>query len=113
MTDAPPTPSPGAPGPPPGHSGAPSLRALREEIAARNRRLAEEADADKRRDAVLTALQCVMWMLLGVGCLLWSFHTSDMAYGRAAFYAGIGIGNGGIIFTLLGFYRRGEKRGDW
>lgn len=90
-----------------------TLRALREEIAARNRRLAEEADADKRRDAVLTALRCLMWMALGVACLLWSFHTTDEGYGRAAFGAGIGIGNGGIIFTLLGFYRRGEQRGDW
>ena len=91
----------------------PSLGALREEMAARNRRLAEEADADKRRDVVLTALRCVMWMALGAFCLLWSFHTTDMAYGRAAFYAGLGIGNGGIVFSLLGLYRRGEQRGDW
>ncbi len=90
-----------------------SLRALREEIVARNRRLAEEAAADQRRDAVLTALGCLAWMALGVACLLWSFHTTDEGYGRAAFFAGIGIGNGGIIFTLLGFYRRGERRGDW
>ena len=108
MTDATPTQPPTQ-----GSSPAPSLRALREEMATRNRRLAEEADADKRRDAVLTGLRCLMWMALGVFCLLWSFHTTDQAYGRAAFYAGLGIGNGGIIFTLLGFYRRGEKRGDW
>ena len=102
------------PAAPPGAPAAPvSLRALREEMAARNRRLAEEADADKRRDAVLTALCCLLWMALGVACLLWSFHTTDAAYGRAAFYAGLGIGNGGIVFTLLGFYRRGEQRGDW
>jgi hypothetical protein len=110
LTDATPTPDPvpeAQPGP------RPSLRALREEMAERNRRLAEEADADKRRDAALTALRCVGWMVLGVGSLLWSFHTTDMAYGRAAFYAGLGLGNGGIIFTLLGFYRRGEARGDW
>lgn len=107
MTDPTPTPAP-TPATP-----VPSLRALREEMAARNRRLAEEADADKRRDAVLTAVRCLMWMVLGVACLLWSFHTTDQAYGRAAFYAGLGIGNGGIVFTLLGFYRRGEQRGDW
>ena len=97
--------------PPPGPS--PLLQRLREDMAARNRQLAEEADADKRSDAVLTALACVGWMLLGVACLLWSFHTTDQGYGRAAFFAGLGIGNGGIIFTLLGFYRRGERRGDW
>ena len=91
----------------------PGLAALREQMAARNRRQAEEADADKRRDVVLTALACLFWMGLGVACLLWSFHTTDEGYGRAAFFAGLGIGNGGIIFTLLGFYRRGERRGDW
>ena len=106
MTDAEQTTNPTAAVPP-------TLRALREEMAARNRRLAEEADADKRRDAVLTALRCLLWMALGMFCLMWSFHTTDMALGRAAFFAGIGIGNGGIIFTLLGFYRRGEARGDW
>ena len=94
-------------------AGTPRLAALREEMAARNRRLADEADGEKRRDAVLTALSCLLWMGLGVACLLWSFHTTDQGYGRAAFFAGLGIGNGGIIFTLLGFYRRGERRGDW
>ena len=103
MSDAPPTRPP----------ARPSLQALRAEMAARNRRLAEEADGDKRRDVVLTAVRCLGWMAAGVVCLLWSFHTTDMAYGRAAFFAGLGIGNGGIIFTLLGFYRRGEQRGDW
>ena len=100
---APPDPAP----PPTG------LRARMEEIADRNRTLAEEADADKFRDALVTALLCLFWMGAGVACLLWSFHTTDMAYGRAAFYGGIGLGNGGIIFTLLSFYRRGEERGDW
>ena len=94
-------------------AGTPRLAALREEMAARNRRLADEADGEQRRDAVLTALSCLLWMGLGVACLLWSFHTTDQGYGRAAFFAGLGIGNGGIIFTLLGFYRRGERRGDW
>ena len=58
-------------------AGTPRLAALREEMAARNRRLADEADGEKRRDAVLTALSCLLWMGLGVACLLWSFHTTD------------------------------------
>ena len=87
--------------------------ARREELAERNRRLSVEADAEKRRDVVLTALQCLFWMAMGIALILWSFHTTDEAYGRAAFYSGIGVGNGGIIFSLLGLYRRGERRGDW
>jgi hypothetical protein len=46
-------------------------------------------------------------------CVAWSFHTTDTSYGRMAFFGGLGVGNGGVIFTLLAVYRRGEARGDW
>jgi hypothetical protein len=87
--------------------------ALLAAIAERNQQLAHEADADKRRDALFTALRCVFWMVLGAIPLAWAFHTTDPVYGRAAFVTGIGIANAGVIFSLLGFYRRGERRGDW
>ena len=103
-----------------GHRGDPALaerearRAARmAEIAERHRELAVQADRDKWHDVLWTAVRCVLWMLLGAFPLAWSFHTTDPIYGRAAFTAGVGIANGGIIFTLLGLYRRGEQRGDW
>jgi hypothetical protein len=92
---------------------SPALRAHVEAIAARNRRLAEQADGDRRRDLARAALACLFWLVAGLGCMMWSFHTTDEGYGRAAFYLGLGLGNGGIVFTLLAAWRRGERRGDW
>jgi hypothetical protein len=92
---------------------SPALRAHLESIAARNRRLAEEADGDRRRDVWRSALACFFWLAVGLGCMMWSFHTTDEGYGRAAFFLGLGVGNGGIVFTLLALWRRGERRGDW
>ena len=43
---------------------------------------------------------------------MWSFHTSDETLGSVAFCGGLGIANGGVIFTLLAAYRREERRGS-
>jgi hypothetical protein len=33
--------------------------------------------------------------------------------GRIAFWGGLLIGNGGVMFTLIRAYLRGERRGEW
>lgn len=86
---------------------------IREDMARRYRAAAEEADRDKLWDLVRTALMCIGWAALGILLILWSASTTDGTYGRVAFYGGIAIGNGGIMFTLVAAYRRGEQRGDW
>ena len=91
----------------------PLPNALLEEMEERRREEVAAADRDKWRDLLRTALLCVLWCGLGLFCLAWALHTTDAAYGRIAFWAGIAIGNGGWIFTVLAAYRRGEKRGDW
>lgn len=88
-------------------------RELLEAIAVRDEAARIEASRDRRRDLGRTAIACLGWSALGIACILWSGHTTNYTYGTIAFYSGVGIGNGGIIFTLLGAYRRGEKRGDW
>jgi hypothetical protein len=72
-----------------------------------------EADRVRRRDMICTGALCVVWMVLGLFLLGLSFHTTDDRYARPAFYAGVIVGNAGIVFTLLRAYRRGEQRGDW
>jgi hypothetical protein len=52
-------------------------------------------------------------MALGLFLMLWSAHTTDAGYGRIAFYAGLIVGNGGILYTLIAAYIFGERRGDW
>ena len=91
----------------------PKLAELREEMA--RKRAVEKVEADRimRRDLLLTALQCLCWCAAGIFLLSWSVHTTDQTLGRGAFWAGLGVGNAGIVFSLLGAYRRGEKRGDW
>lgn len=84
-----------------------------EEMARRYEAYSVLAERDKLWDYARTALVCLLWSALGIMCILWSGHTSNLMYGRIAFFGGLGLGNDGIIFTLLAAYRRGEKRGDW
>lgn len=86
---------------------------LYEEIQKRGIRERQEASRETLRDLAITALACAAWALGGIACIAWSAHTSDLFAGRVAFLAGVGMGNAGVIFTLLGAYRRGERRGDW
>ncbi len=87
-------------------------RELLDAMAARDEAAHVEANSDRRRDLALGAVACLAWSALGIVCILWSAHTTNYTYGTIAFYGGLGIGNGGIIFSLLGAYRRGEARGD-
>ncbi len=91
----------------------PLPKELLEDMARRYESKAVLAERDKLWDHVRTALTCFIWAALGIACILWSAHTTSLVYGRIAFFGGLGVGNAGIIFTLLAAYRRGEKRGDW
>lgn len=103
-----------APGPDaPMHDPTPSLDALREEMARKRAEEKVEADRIMRWDLFWTAVRCLCFSAVGIFLLMWSVHTTDRQLGLAAFWGGLGVGNGGIIFALLGAYRRGEERGDW
>ena len=83
--------------------------------AALDARLAADRESarEQRRDMVAVALRCAGWSVLGIACILWSAHTTSMTWGRIAFYSGVMIGNGGILWTLSAAYLRGERRGYW
>ena len=53
------------------------------------------------------------WCVLGLAGIAWGVHTTDEALGQMAFWGGVGVGNVGWLFSVLGAYRRGERRGDW
>jgi hypothetical protein len=91
----------------------PMPKELREEMAQRHASYARAAERDKRHDLAKTALLCICWSLLGILCILWSASTTSLVHGKIAFWGGLAIGNGGVIFTLLAAYARGERRGDW
>jgi hypothetical protein len=91
----------------------PLPRQLLEEMAASRAAAFEAAEREKLHDLFWSALRCVGWSAVGIFWILWSAHTTDVTLGKIAFFGGIAAGNGGIIYTLLGAYRRGERRGDW
>jgi hypothetical protein len=91
----------------------PLPKQLLDSMAAKRREEHVRAERDKVRDYVLTALTCFGGCAAGVALIAWSAHTTDMALGDMAFWGGLGVGNAGIIYTLLAAYRRGEKRGDF
>ena len=86
---------------------------IMDELIAKRAAEHSAAQRDKLLDLVLTALLCLAWSALGIFLILLGAHLTHQVYARVAFYAGIAVGNGGIVFTLLAAYRRGEKRGDW
>ena len=71
------------------------------------------AERDKVWDFVRAAAECWLWLILGLALIAWSVHTTDQRYARIAFLVGLAVGNGGIFYTILSLYRRGEARGDW
>ncbi len=87
----------------------PLPRALLEEMSVKRAAEAERAQRDRSWALVRAALACVGWCALGLFCLMWSAHTTDVGYGRIAFYGGLVIGNGGILFTLITTFARREE----
>lgn len=72
-----------------------------------------DSDRERRADFLRSAVACIAWAACGIFGVAWSVHTTDLTLGRVAFFGGLGVANGGVIFTLLAAYRRGERRGDW
>jgi hypothetical protein len=91
----------------------PLPQSLREEMSARRAQENERAGRDKARALIWTAVRCVAWSAAGLFCLMWSAHTTDVKLGWIAFWGGLLIGNGGVLWTLIRAYLRGEHRGDW
>ena len=86
---------------------------LLEQMAAKARAAESRARWDTRLDLFITSLVCMSFAGAGIGLIGFAIHTTDAWVGRACFWGGLGLGNSGIIFTLLAAYRRGERRGDW
>ena len=82
-------------------------------LAERNAHAEADADRVRRNDFLRSGALCLAWAAVGLYFVGWSAHTTDPTLGAASFFAGLGIGNGGIIFTVLRAYLRGEARGDW
>jgi hypothetical protein len=72
----------------------------------------EADERDHRRNVMLTLAACAGWALIGLVAVLWSAHTTNARHGWMAVYAGVFVGNGGVLGTLMYAYYR-QKKGEW
>lgn len=54
---------------------------------------------------------CLVSAAIALGAIAWSVHTTDEANGMIAFWSGLLVGNGGIMWTLFATYARAVKEG--
>jgi hypothetical protein len=53
----------------------------------------------------------LVWLLVGLYLLFWSFHTTDSRYAGLSFWGGIGLGDAGMLWTLVRARHDAERRG--
>jgi hypothetical protein len=53
----------------------------------------------------------VVWFIAGIFLLGWSFHTTDSRYAGLAFWGGMGLGDAGMLWTLIRARRESERLG--
>ncbi len=72
-----------------------------------------EAGRATRRDLFRACGHILSWVVCGLALLGLALHSSDPVMGRVFWLAGQTVWLGGVMFSLLAAYRRGERRGDW
>ncbi len=70
-----------------------------------------QAERDRRRLWLRTGILCVIWPLLGMFLVAWAFHTTNRLQGEVAFWAGLGIGDGATLFTVVAAWRTAQRKG--
>lgn len=91
----------------------PMDKRLYDELQARHEAAHETAERDRLRAMFRSALMCLVWSFLGLVCYGVAFHTTDQGIAEICRWGAYLITYGGVSFTLLRAYRRGEQRGDW
>jgi hypothetical protein len=71
------------------------------------------AERDRRRAFIRTIAMCVAWTLMGCVSFGLALHTTDPGMAQVYRWGAYVITYGGLSFTLLRAYRKGEQRGDW
>lgn len=84
-----------------------------DELIARHEQAHREALRATRRDLVRSCATLVFWVACGWVLIGFSARTTDVGLGWVLYWAGVCVWIPGVLFSLLGAYRRGEERGDW
>ena len=91
----------------------PIKKQLYEEMQAKREAAERDADQVRRRALIGSGLACLAWALLGLFCYGFALHTTDKSIGEIFVWLAYVVTYGGVSFTLLRAYRKGEERGDW
>lgn len=49
---------------------------------------------------------CIICCVLGIALVAWAVHTTDPGWGNIAFWSGLLLGDGGMMFLLLRYAKR-------
>jgi hypothetical protein len=71
------------------------------------------AERDRQWSMVRSGIACLAWATLGLVFYAFAFHTTDAGMADIYKWGAYVITYGGVSFTLLRAYRKGENRGDW
>lgn len=91
----------------------PVNKRLYEEMQAKREAEHLEAERDRRGSLIRSGLACLVWAFFGLVCYGFAFHTTDLAMAKIYEWGAQLITYGGISYTLIRAYKRGEQRGDW
>lgn len=95
------------------HAPMPIKKQLYEEMQIKRAAEHDAAERERRWSLIGSGLLCLMWAALGLFCYAFAFHTTDPEWGEIFKWGAFLITYGGVSYTLLRAYRKGEQRGDW
>ncbi|HTR78435.1 MAG TPA: hypothetical protein VMH39_10005 [Gemmatimonadaceae bacterium] len=84
-----------------------------ERIGREREQASREADRMYLRELVRACAQMLGWTAIGLVIAAFAFHAGDHATGMIFLYSGMIVNWGGVLWTIVSAYRRGEARGDW
>ena len=86
-------------------------RLTMEERALEIEQLEKEVRAQTRYLFIRYGFEYLVWFVVGLYLLYWSFHTTDTRYAGLAFWGGIGLGDAGMVWSLIRARDDAERRG--
>ena len=82
-----------------------------EERALELERFEKEMRSQKRTLYLHFGFEYVVWFFVGLSLMFWSFRTTDSRYAGLFFFGGIGLGDAGMLMTLIRARKEAERCG--
>jgi hypothetical protein len=84
-----------------------------ERIGRERDQASREADRVYRRELVRVCLQMFGWTIAGLLIAAFAFRAHDRDIGMMFLWGGMVVNWGGVLWSIVTAYLRGEARGDW